>query len=94
MQTKSIYKVPNGKLIKIFLDYNSESNTIASIQISGDFFAYPEESIHQLEEQLKGKQLEKNGLYDLINSFVQKNKVEFIGINPESLTEAVMRCQL
>lgn len=94
MQTKSIYKVPNGKLIKIFLDYNSESNTIASIQISGDFFAYPEESIHQLEEQLKGKQLEKNGLYDFINSFVQKNKVEFIGINPESLTEAVMRCQL
>ncbi len=94
MQTKSIYKVPNGKLIKIFLDYNSESNTIASIQISGDFFAYPEESIHQLEEQLKGKQMEKKELYDLINSFVKKNKVEFIGINPESLTEAVMRCQL
>ena len=94
MKAKSIYKVPNGKLIKIFLDYNLESNTISSIQISGDFFAYPEESIHKLEEQLKGKQIEKNELYEIINSFVKENKVEFIGINPESLTHAVMECQL
>ena len=94
MQAKSIYKVPNGKLIKIFLEYNSESNTITSIQISGDFFAYPEESIHQLEEQLKGKPIEKNGLYEIINSFVKENNVEFIGLNPESLTDAVMGCQL
>jgi lipoate-protein ligase A len=94
MQAKSIYKVPNGKLIKIFLEYNSESNTILSIQISGDFFAYPEESIHLLEKQLKGKQIEKNRIYAIINSFVKDNKVEFIGINPESLTNAVMECQL
>ena len=94
MKTKSIYKVPNGKLIKIFLEFIPESNTIASIQISGDFFAYPEESIHQLEKQLIGKKLEKDGLFDIIHSFVEKNQVEFIGINPESLTEAVMRCGL
>ncbi len=94
MQTKSIYKVPNGKLIKIFLDYHSESNTIESIQISGDFFAYPEDSIHQLEEKLIGKKMEKNELFKVINSFVEKNQIEFIGIDPESLTEAVMRCEL
>ena len=94
MQTKSIYKVPNGKLIKIFLDYNSESNTIDSIQISGDFFAYPEDSIHKLEEKLKGKKMEKNEIFEVINSFAEKNQIEFIGIDPESITEAVMRCEL
>jgi lipoate---protein ligase len=94
MQTKSVYKAPNGKLIKIFLDYNPSSLAIDSIQITGDFFAYPEESITLLEEQLKGKSIEKKGLFELISSFVEKNQVEFIGICPESLTEAVLRCPL
>lgn len=94
MKTKSVYKAPNGKLIKIFLEYNASSHAIESIQITGDFFAYPEESITQLEKKLKGKSIEKKGLFDLISSFVEKNQVEFIGICPESLTEAVMRCPL
>ena len=42
MQSKSVYKVPNGKLLKIFLDYNIENKLINNISITGDFFAYPE----------------------------------------------------
>ena len=94
MQTKSVYKVPNGKLIKIFLEYNSEDQVIDSIQIFGDFFAYPEESICQLEQCLTGKPIEKKQLHELISDFVQKNQVEFIGISPESITEAVLRCPI
>jgi hypothetical protein len=94
MNSSSIYKAPNGKLIKIHLDYDSESKTIDSIMIAGDFFAYPEESIRDLEKVLRGTILEKDNLFNVIFHFVEKNQVEFIGIGPESITEAVMRCLL
>ena len=45
MNSKSIYKIPNGKLLKIALEYNEKSNSIDRIRIMGDFFAYPEEAI-------------------------------------------------
>lgn len=94
MKTKSVYKVPNGKLIKIFLEYDPPSHVISSIQIAGDFFAYPEESIHQLEQRLIGSRLEKKELQNQISSFLEEHHVQFIGICPKSLTEAVMRCPL
>ena len=53
MQSKSIYKVPNGKLLKIFLEFNEKNNSIESIKITGDFFAYPEETIEIMENKLK-----------------------------------------
>lgn len=94
MKTKSIYKVPNGKLIKIFMDYNQKPSYIKDIKITGDFFAYPEESIQRLEQYLIGSEIEKSSLEKMIAHFVKKNKIEFIGVSPESITEAVMRCTL
>ena len=41
MRTKSVYKIPKGKLLKISLDYNKKTNIINDLNISGDFFAYP-----------------------------------------------------
>ena len=92
MQLKSIYKVPNGKLLKIILDYSSKNRSINNISITGDFFAYPEESIQRLEEILKDEKLEKNHLSTIISSFISSNDVQFIGINAEALTEGIMRC--
>ena len=93
MKMKSIYKVPDGKLIKIFLDYNQSTKTIESITIAGDFFAYPEDSIKKLEEVLTGKTLDKTRLEERIGKFVEDNRVEFIGICPASITDAIMRCR-
>jgi hypothetical protein len=94
MKTKSIYKVPDGKLIKIILEYEHTSHVIKTISIAGDFFAYPEESIQQLEILLQGMPLDKLKLQQKIMQFVKENNIQFIGISPQSLTEAVMRCPL
>ena len=51
MYLKSIYKVPNGKLLKVSLDYDEVDNSIEQIRITGDFFAYPEESIELIEKK-------------------------------------------
>jgi hypothetical protein len=92
MNSKSIYKVPNGKLLKIFIDYNIKKNTINKINITGDFFVYPEESIEIIEKKLKNVKLEKNLLIEKINSIIKEYKIEFIGLNSEGITEGILQC--
>lgn len=92
MNTKSVYKVPNGKLLKINLDYNEKTNNIENVRITGDFFAYPEEAIEIIEEELKSTKLEKSNLITKIQSVINENKIEFIGIGAEGLTDGIMMC--
>jgi len=93
MQSKSIYKVPNGKLLKISLDYDEKHNFINKIKIMGDFFAYPEESIESMEAELKNTILEKESLIKKINSIIKEYDIEFIGLNTEGLTEGILMCK-
>jgi len=92
MQLKSVYKIPNGKLLKIILDYNSKNKSINNISITGDFFAYPEESIDIMEEKLKDTLLIKENLFEKINSVIKKYNIEFIGLDAEGLVEGIFRC--
>ena len=93
MQSKSIYKVPNGKLLKISLDYDEKNNSINEINIMGDFFAYPEESIESMENELKNTILEKESLIKKINSIIKGYNIEFIGLHAEGLTEGILMCK-
>ena len=90
MQSKSIYKIPNGKLLKISLNYND--NIISEIQIMGDFFAYPEEAIETIENELKNSSLDRESLLKKINLIIKENNIEFIGLNAEGLTDGIMMC--
>jgi len=94
MQTRSIYKVPNGKLLKIFLNYNKNNNSINSIKITGDFFAYPEESIEIMENKLKNISLNKEQLLKKIQSIIEEDNIQFIGLNAEGLTEGILMCKI
>lgn len=93
MNLKSVYKIPNGKLLKISLDLDSRTNSIGSIKITGDFFAYPEEAIELLEDNLKDTRFNRLELLDKINNVIDENKIEFIGINAEGLTHGIMLCR-
>ena len=92
MQSKSVYKVPNGKLLKIFLEFNEKNNSIKNIEITGDFFAYPEEAIEILEKKLRYTSLKRNILLEKINSVIKENNIEFIGLDAEGLTEGILMC--
>lgn len=92
MNSKSIYKVPNGKLLKIMLDYNEKNNVINSVIITGDFFAYPEEAIEALEKELKNTKLDKQVLYNKIDNVIKVNNFEFIGLDVEGLVTGIIMC--
>ena len=93
MQSKSIYKVPNGKLLKIFLEYDEKSNLINEIKITGDFFAYPEEAIELMESKLKNMLLEREHLLKKIRSMIKERDIQFIGLDAEGLTEGILMCK-
>jgi len=92
MKSKSVYKVPNGKLLKIFLDYNEEDKLIKHVSITGDFFAYPEEAIELMEDKLKGIVLDRSCLLEKIQSVIKEYNIEFIGLNAEGLVDGILMC--
>jgi len=92
MKAKSVYKVPNGKLLKIFLDYSEEDNLIRSVSITGDFFAYPEEAIEIMEDKLKDTILDRSFLLEKIQSVIREYNIEFIGLNAEGLVDGILMC--
>jgi hypothetical protein len=93
MQSHSIYKVPQGKLLKISLEYDEKKNVITDIRITGDFFAYPEEAIELLETKLKNTILERKQLLKKISSFITECQIQFIGVNAEGLTQGILMCR-
>ena len=92
MKAKSVYKIPKGKLLKISLDYDEKNNIINMIGITGDFFAYPEEIIEILEDELKNSIIDKELLLKKINTVIEENNIQFIGLNAEGLVDGILKC--
>ena len=93
MRAQSVYKIPQGKLLKVILDYHKKNNIIKNIWITGDFFAYPEEAIELLEKQLKNTLLEQEQLQQKIYSIIAEYHIQFIGLNAEGLTKGILMCK-
>ena len=89
---RAIYKVPNGKLLKIFLE-KDVNNMISFLNITGDFFTYPEENIEKLETHLIGTPVEEAPLTAKINDFLSKNPTDFFGLDVESLVKTILSAQ-
>ncbi len=80
---KSIFKA--GKLIKIFVDYDSE---IRSIKITGDFFLHPEEKIFEIEKGLVGTPANEVAIKEKLQQLLLG--ADAFGFDAEQLTQAIM----
>jgi lipoate---protein ligase len=88
---RNIYKTQ--KLIKILLEYNDQEDSkkiINSIKITGDFFLYPEESLEDLEAQLKGTLLDRHKLKEKIDKCLENS--EAFGFDTASMVAAILGC--
>jgi len=85
---KSIYKVPDGKLVKISLDSNN--GKINSVKIMGDFFLYPEKGVELIEKSLSGNSTKKDSMVSAIDSCVKENNLDLFGINSEGIAKAIL----
>ena len=75
------------------LEYNDQEDSkkiINSIKITGDFFLYPEESLEDLEAQLKGTLLDRYKLKEKIDKCLENS--EAFGFDTESMVAAILGC--
>ena len=75
------------------LKYNDQEDSkkiINSIKITGDFFLYPEESLEDLEAQLKGTLLDRYKLKEKIDKCLENS--EAFGFDTESMVAAILGC--
>ncbi len=95
-----IYKVPEGKLLRIDIDIEpdtTESNDgiikdindsiIKDIKISGDFFIYPEESIELIESSLKN--IKVSEIKQTLARTITSSGMRIIGFTPEDVETAI-----
>ncbi|MBI4995228.1 hypothetical protein HZC21_06380 [Candidatus Peregrinibacteria bacterium] len=85
---KAIYKVPNGKLLKVFLE--DFGGKIVSIKITGDFFMHPEENIENLENALKDCELKPEAIASRIEDALHEKPTTFFGLDTESLVKTIL----
>lgn len=76
------------KMVRIRLDYSSQSRTIISVRITGDFFMHPEDAIEGLEMGLRGADLKKDILKQRISSSLAGTRC--FGFDEESLAGAIL----
>lgn len=88
MLKRAIYKVPDGKLLKIFLE--EEDGKINDIRITGDFFLYPEENVERLERELYGTSLQSTALTFRIREFFVNYPTKLFGLDEESLVNTIL----
>ena len=93
MRSQSIYKVPQGKLLKISVEYDEKNNILRDIRITGDFFAYPEEAIELMETKLRNVLMEREQLQETIRTIITEYHIEFIGVDAEGLTQGILMCK-
>jgi len=83
MKVCTSIKRVGGKTVKVDLEVLND--TILKIVISGDFFLYPEEAIHEIESRLTGRKVSE--VANILNEF--KGSVEVLGASIDDLVSVI-----
>lgn len=84
------YKTPGGKLVVV--DFTVHNGQLTEMEVTGDFFLYPEEAIDTIIHSLNG--LPTSLPADEIAAHVQHavgTDVTFLGFSPEAIGVAIQR---
>jgi lipoate-protein ligase A len=82
------HKTPGG-LIRVSLRLDRPRNIIKSAFITGDFFAYPERSILDLEALLKNSSSRPSDVLKTVQEFFASHEVRIPGVEPDDFYHAL-----
>ena len=90
MHAEIIHKIPNGKLVRLFLDF--DTTHLLSIKICGDFFIHPEETVLDMERALTHLPIECGSARAkrLLDRAVEGTHAQLIGL--DTLTLSTLIC--
>lgn len=89
--TRAEKKVPGGKLVRLSRD---KTGTAAKVQISGDFFIYPEDGLREIEKMLAmlPVTLPESAVETAIEVLITFKNIELIGIDSGTIARLFMEC--
>lgn len=82
------YKAPGGKMVRVRL--TERDGRIESVQLSGDFFLIPEDSLQKLEKMLVDVRLDEGELKLLLDRFFRGTKAQGLGVSPDDFVKAIL----
>jgi predicted ATP-grasp superfamily ATP-dependent carboligase len=85
MEIEREHKVPEGKLIRIRT--RIENGCIEAIEIHGDFFLHPEQTIMAIEKDLIGAPLDE--IAQRINRTLETHDAQLIGCSSEAIESTI-----
>lgn len=87
LMKEASYKAAKG-LIRVRLEMEDE--VIKNLEISGDFFLYPEDMLWELERFLVGKKVARKSLTAEILGFYDHFGVKSPGVEPEDFANVII----
>ena len=87
------YKTPGGKLVVV--DFEVEDGRLKGVQVSGDFFLYPDEVLEPIMEALEGHSATttEDQVAETVRQAIPPDAV-VLGTSPEGIAIAVQRALL
>ncbi len=82
------YKTPGGKLV--IVDFSVANSTLNSVQVSGDFFLYPDDALPQITAAMEGLPITADGeaiAHRIAN--VLAPDVVMLGFSPQAIGFAI-----
>lgn len=84
------YKTPGGKLVVV--DFETRDDTLAGVELSGDFFLYPEDAFADLTGALEGMSTELSASEIAARvRIAMPPGTELLGSSPDGIATAVRR---
>jgi lipoate-protein ligase A len=84
------FKTPGGKLVQV--DFRIANGRLVDVEVTGDFFLYPEEALVALTSALEGSPVALNRVArTAVITEAIPDGVEWLGSSPEALATAVER---
>lgn len=80
---RTIIRKPGGKTL--IIEITIENNKIKELVISGDFFAYPENQIDEIEEKTRNLTIQQ--ALEVISKNLKTTKL--LGITPEDIIKGI-----
>jgi len=88
-EKKAILKNPGEKLLRVTVYPDGER--IGDIQLAGDFFIYPEETIFDIQSCLVTLKPEPRAIIEAVEQVVHHKNIQMVGISPATIAEGVCR---
>ncbi len=90
MQGASTEKVVGGKLLRVKVEFDSKIN---KIQITGDFFAHPEDVIEKIENSLSGMRSDatESEIKAKVDDVIVKTNADIVGIDAVAIARNLIK---